>query len=112
MVENSVVAMKRVYGNLTKNIVSGIEKCPKESKLLVGMSFFALGNVYQCISKHKEKKRHEEIELLHKETIRKQDAEIRDLSQKAEKTKHLRVLNDALVNALESEIHKGGEMSE
>lgn len=60
------------------------------------MAFFVLGNVYQCISKYKEKKRHEEIELLYKENIRKQDTEIRSFSQKAEKIKHFRVLNDVL----------------
>lgn len=29
MVENSVMAMKMVYGNLTKNIVSGIKNVQK-----------------------------------------------------------------------------------
>ena len=64
------------------------------------------------IKRKKEEKRHREAERLAQEAIQKQDAEIKDLSEKAKDAEHLGTINEALVKALESEKNKGGESDE
>lgn len=102
---------------LSDRIANNIREHPKEAEAGIGaliLSGIGLGiaAIVQAIKRKKEEKRHREAERLAQEAIQKQDAEIKDLSEKAKDAEHLGTINEALVKALESEKNKGGESDE
>lgn len=85
-----------------------IQDHPKETGfgILIGVGILIYTNVRQWWNRKQEEKRHREVECLAQEAIQKQDAEIKDLSERAKAAEHLGIVNEALVKALESEKNK------
>lgn len=102
---------------LSDKIADNIQEHPKEAEACIGCLILGgLGLVIevfiQWVKRKKEEKLHHEVERLAQEAIQKQDAEIKDLSEKAKDAENLGTVNEALVKALESEKNKGGELDE
>lgn len=99
---------------LFDDISDTIQDHPKEIGIgiLIGLGISIYTNVGQWWKRKQEEKRHRDAECLAQEAIQKQDAEIKDLSERAKAAEHLGIVNEALVKALESEKNKEGETDE
>lgn len=86
------------------------------SRLIVFLGGLAtvlgLSNIWLRYKNWKEKKRHLNQERLDKEAIQKHEAEIKDLSQKAEKADHLQAENEAMADYIKSHQNKGDKSDE
>ena len=102
---------------LFDDISDTIQDHPKETEIgiLIGVGIFictCCTNVRQWWKRKQEEKRHRDAECLAQEAIQKQNAEIKDLSERAKAAEHLGIENEALIKALESEKNKEGETDE
>ena len=85
--ENEELEMQNNSNNIFDNFVNGIEEHPKEAGVGILGLLAALGitNFIQWRKRRKEQKRHEEVENLQKDAIRKHDAQIQDLGSYSKK---------------------------
>lgn len=96
------------------DVFNTIQEHPKETGIgaAIAVAVLIYTNIQQWRKRKIEEKRHCELERLAQEAIQKQDAELKDLSQKAKDAEYLGTVNEALVKALESEKNKGGKSDE
>lgn len=90
--------------------MNGIEEHPKEAgSIILGLlATLGITNFIQWRKRRKEQKRHEEVENLQKDALKKHDAQIRNYKELSEENGYLKKLNSSLCEAL-VESSEGGE---
>lgn len=108
--ENEELEMQNNSNNVFDNFVNGIEEHPKEAGgIILGLlPTLGITNFIQLRKRRKEQKRHEEVENLQKDTLKKHDAQIRNYKELSEENGYLKKLNSSLCEAL-VESSEGGE---
>ena len=86
------------------------EEHPKEAGgIILGLlATLGITNFIQWRKRRKEQKRHEEVENLQKDALKKHDAQIRNYKELSEENGYLKKLNSSLCEAL-VESSEGGE---
>lgn len=108
--ENEELEMQNNSNNVFDNFVNGIEEHPKEAGgIILGLlATLGITNFIQWRKRRKEQKRHEEVENLQKDALKKHDAQIRNYKELSEENGYLKKLNSSLCEAL-VESSEGGE---
>lgn len=108
--ENEELEMQNTLNSVFDDFANEIEEHPKETGFGILALLGALGvtNFIQWRKRQKEQKRHEEVENLQKDVLRKHDAQIQDYKDLSEENEYLKKLNNSLCDALVESNEGGG----